>query len=431
MKGGLNFEQTPPLQLPLRFFLSGSAFGILAGLLLAVSGDALASRWTPQMLALTHAFTAGFMLQVMCGALLQVLPVAIGGGVPRPILTGGLVHAAITLGAAALIGGFLSAEPTLYVLAGLLLAGGLVPMSMLGVIKLLRGGGARDVRQGLFLALAALFATVLIGAAMAWARGGWASLQALSLHDLHARWGLAGWGLLLLAGTAYQVVPMFQLTPAYPTWMRGWFAPALFAALLAGMIPGVPGWLANLLAAAGTAVFALATLHVQRQRKRARIDSTFRFWRAAMLIALAAALMVALAPWVELPQWEIAAGMLIMHGGFGAVMIGMLYKIVPFLVWLHLSNQGCRAPLMNQIIPEARMSRHFKIHLLSLGAALSCLWFGALAPLAGLLVAGSYLMLGINLLQALRCYRQSLGEAQPLRSRDREGAINPRNRQAA
>ena len=90
-----------------------------------------------------------------------------------------------------------------------------------------------------------------------------------------------------------------------------------------------------------------------------------------------------------------------------------------------------RAPLMNQIIPEARMSRHFKIHLLSLGAALACLWFGALAPLAGLLVAGSYLMLGINLLQALRCYRQSLGEAQPLRRRDREGAINPRNRQAA
>ena len=42
--------------------------------------------------------------------------------------------------------------------------------------------------------------------------------------------------------------------------------------------------------------------------------------------------MVALAPWVELPQWEIAVGMLIMHGGFGAVMIGMLYKIVPFLV---------------------------------------------------------------------------------------------------
>ena len=148
MKGGLNFEQTPPLQLPLRFFLSGSAFGILAGLLLAVSGDALASRWTPQMLALTHAFTAGFMLQVMCGALLQVLPVAIGGGVPRPILTGGLVHAAITLGAAALIGGFLSAEPTLYVLAGLLLAGGLVPMSMLGVIVAAARGGARDVRQG-------------------------------------------------------------------------------------------------------------------------------------------------------------------------------------------------------------------------------------------------------------------------------------------
>ena len=70
---------------------------------------------------------------------------------------------------------------------------------------------------------------------------------------------------------------------------------------------------------------------------------------------------------------------------------------------------------MNQIIPEARMSRHFKIHLLSLGAALSCLWFGALAPLAGCSWP-AHLMLGINLLWALRCYRQSLGEAQPLQA---------------
>ncbi len=431
MKPGLSFDQTPPLHIPLRFFFSGSAFGIFAGILFAFSGDAFASRWTPQVLALAHALTAGFMLQVMCGALLQLLPVAVGSGLPHPAFTGRLIHGATTLGAAALIGGFITSQPGLYVTAAVLLAGGLAPLILLGAMKLLGTTGSKEVRQGLFLALAALLVTASIGAAMAWARGGWASVQALSLHDLHARWGLAGWGLLLLAGTAYQVVPMFQLTPAYPAWMRRWFAPALFAMLMLGVLPAVPNWLANLLPTVAAAVFAIATLRVQSQRKRPRVDATFRFWRLAMVVTLLAAAMLAVTPWIASPHFEIAIGILILHGGFSAVMVGMLYKIVPFLVWLHLTNQGCRAPLMNQVIAETRMNRHLQLHIAGLGVALVSLWLGALTAPAGLLIAGSYLLLGMNLLQALRCYRSALGEAHPRRSENHGGTINPRNRQAA
>jgi len=431
MKPGLSLDQTPPLHIPLRFFLSGSVFGVFAGLLFAFSGDALASRWTPQMLAITHALTAGFMLQVMCGALLQVLPVVIGSGLPRPAFTGGLIHGAITLGCAALVGGFLTAAPALYATAGLLLAGGLAPLVLLGMRKILSTSGNKEVRQGLFLALAALLVTASIGAAMAWARGGWASVQALSLHDLHARWGLAGWGLLLLAGTAYQVVPMFQLTPAYPTWMRRWFAPALFGALMLGILPAVPDWLTNLLPTIAAAVFAITTLQVQSRRKRARVDSTFHFWRLAMVVTLLVSAMLVLTPWITAPRFQIAIGILILHGGFSSVMVGMLYKIVPFLVWLHLTNKGCRAPLMNQIISEARMTRHLLVHMLGLGAALASLWLGPLTVISGLLVAASYALLGTNLLQAVRCYRTARDEAHPRRSRAREETINPRSRQAA
>jgi hypothetical protein len=37
-------------------------------------------------LALTHLITVGFMLQVMLGAMIQILPVVAGANISRPLL---------------------------------------------------------------------------------------------------------------------------------------------------------------------------------------------------------------------------------------------------------------------------------------------------------------------------------------------------------
>ena len=87
MQALLSFDQSPPLDAPIRFFLTAPAFGILAGLLVLWSGwsgsASFASRWTPHVLALTHLITAGFMLQVMLGAMIQIFPVVAGANMDR------------------------------------------------------------------------------------------------------------------------------------------------------------------------------------------------------------------------------------------------------------------------------------------------------------------------------------------------------------
>ena len=61
----LSFEQSPPLAVPLRFFLTAPLFGVAAGLLLAWGhAEIFASRWTPAALATVHLTTVGFMLQI-------------------------------------------------------------------------------------------------------------------------------------------------------------------------------------------------------------------------------------------------------------------------------------------------------------------------------------------------------------------------------
>src|SRR5574340_1841803 len=93
MAASLSFDQAPPVSGPARFFLTAPLFGIAAGFLLALNdGGLFDSRWQPAALALTHLMTLGFMLLTLCGALLQILPVASGANVWRPRVVAWIVH---------------------------------------------------------------------------------------------------------------------------------------------------------------------------------------------------------------------------------------------------------------------------------------------------------------------------------------------------
>ena len=45
------------------------------------------------------------------------------------------------------------------------------------------------------------------------------------------------------------------------------------------------------------------------------------------------------------------------HGGFGGTITAMLYKIVPFLAWLHLTQAGLKAPNMKKLPPDTPIRR--------------------------------------------------------------------------
>jgi len=159
------------------------------------------------------------------------------------------------------------------------------------------------------------------------------------------------------------------------------------------------------------ALFAGITLSIQRRSKRARFDATQHLWQFAMLSALAACavwLAARIFPngWVT---WPVFCGVLLLFGGFMSVIVGMLYKIVPFLVWLHLQNLGqgrVMAPNMKKIIAEREMSRqmlaHFAACALLLLAVLWPLGFVYPAGLALLVTSGWLLR---NLLSALSVHR--------------------------
>ena len=123
MQGLLSFEKLPPFSAPLRFFLTAPLFSLAAGLLLmAVGPQLLESRWTPGLRAATHLVTVGFMLVVMLGALIQILPVVTGAYLRRPLAIARIVHVGLSAGALLLAAGFYFGIPGLLSGAALVLS---------------------------------------------------------------------------------------------------------------------------------------------------------------------------------------------------------------------------------------------------------------------------------------------------------------------
>ena len=426
MQAILSYDQSPPLTAPFRFFLTAPIFGVLAGLLILWTGpDIFVSRWVPETLALTHLITAGFMLQVMLGALLQILPVIAGANMRNPLRVAGTVHASLTLAALFLAAAFMRFSPHLFKVSALFFTVGVGVFVVAAAFSLRGVPSTSATLRGLKLALGGLFLTVVLGVALTSVLGWSLSLPLLLLTDIHLAWGFIGWGLMLLASVAYVVLPMFQVTPAYPARLERWLAPVLMALLACWSLAYLAdaGVLSTVLAIAllvAAAVFALATLRQQARSKRAQFDASQRGWQLAMWSALgsigvwlAALLVPAVNEW---PAWPLLCGVLLLFGGFTSVIIGMLDKIVPFLVWLHLQNAGrlrgrptVPAPNMKKIIPEIRMQRQLQAHALACALLLLAVfvptWFVYPAGLA-LVVAQAWLL--VNLTSAMRLHRGHL-----------------------
>ena len=417
MQALLSYDRSPPIAAPFRFFLTAPLFGVAAGLLLVMSGpNAFLSRWTPEALALTHLMTAGFMLQVMLGALIQVFPVVAGANLRQPSRVAAITHVSITAGTLLLTAAFLSFRPGLFILAGMsfVVGGGLFVVESIRAVRGLPSTG--PTIGGLKIAVGGLAVTVALGIAMTLGLAGWINLPLLLLADVHLGWGFGVWSLGLLASVAYVVVPMFQITPAYPAAMKHFIAGILCAAMvwsalvLAGI--DVASWAALALVALG-ALFAGLTLHLQRRSKRARFDTNQHCWRVGMLSLLAAALTWAapiffpdMAVW---PGWSGLCAVLLIYGGFVSVINGMLYKIVPFLVWLHLQNLGrglLLAPNMKKVIDERSMHRQMLAHCLTLGLLIAAVFLPeAMSPPAGIAMIVSQAWLGFNLWAAVKVFR--------------------------
>lgn len=413
---GLRLDQAPPIHIPFRHFLTAPWFAVAAGALLYSDGAMfLTSRWSPAALASAHLLAVGFLGQVMIGAMLQMLPVLLGAPVPRVALLGSWSHVLLAAGAALMGIGFLGSGDALRLGAaaaalgfGAFLAGALP--------ALVRARGEMGTRTAMRLAAVALILTVLLGLALIAGLSGWIVLPRIpDWVQAHLYLGLLGWMGLLIVGVAYQIVPMFHVTPSYPRLLTRFLTPLIFLALILASALVVDGrtewshWPLGL-ASLGFALFSGITVGLQVRRARPRLDPTLAHW----WLAAGAALMATAGWWLDAPAELI--GVLVLIGVGTGLTSGMLLKIVPFLAWFHLQSRqvalgrfDVRLPHMNRLVPDRWARWHPLLHGIAL--ALVCMAIPApeLASYGGIALVLSNLWLFGLLLNATIQYSRVSG----------------------
>lgn len=426
MKRVLFFSNSPDLNASLRFFINAPVFLLLAAGLLWWSGDsALESRWTPEVLALTHILTLGVIASAMIGALLQILPVATSVKIPHTRLTAAVVHAALTSGTVFLALGFMSAQAAITRAAFVLLSvafGWLLVAVAVGFWsqRHTRTMGSEPLFRSAQLALLALVITITLGIALLSVRAWGTRLSIPGVTDIHGAWGLLGWVGLLLAGVTFKVIPVFQSTELYPRSIMRLLAPSVFmllvlwSALTLWLPHGIdwPVMVMGFLLGVMYCVYAGISLRLLLTRKRRTPDTTTRFWLVAMG-SFVACLPVWL--WSRLdgdPRIAVTLGILIIVGVAVSAINGMLYKIIPILLWNHaqmpLKAASPLVPKVKDILPDSIAVNQFWIQLLALLFLLLASQWPALFTYPGALASiVSALWLARNMWSAFQIYQRA------------------------
>ncbi|MDP1785526.1 MAG: hypothetical protein Q8K81_08900, partial [Sulfuricurvum sp.] len=210
---------------------------------------------------------------------------------------------------------------------------------------------------------------------------------------------------------AFQVIEMFYVTTPYSKWCKRNGFRIIAASLTlktVWLFLALPYlWLFDLILAALLTGFVVTTLHRLRERKRRVSDVSIWFWNTGMVLLLFSLMAHAGYLWSSKTEFETTA--LIAFSLFSlSVILGMMSKIVPFLVWFHLSSSGyIDTPIMSNIIPAQRNKALYILFVFTLLFALGSPFYPLFLSVAG----GSFFLLfgllGVNLIRAVRLYQHT------------------------
>ena len=409
-QGGLSLEQAPPISVVLRFFITGAIFGILGGVTMLLFGETVLEPQNREALILTHLLALGVMASFMLGALFQMLPVIAGVVLPTPTKKAMFVHSTFTTGLCVLLYAFWNNTQSAYLTAAVLLGISLIYTVWIMLYQLFKLKNHSSSSKGMLFALlgflfALFFALYLLSALGGLHEGS----NYIRIKEAHYAFALFGWVALLIVSISFQVVEMFYVTPAYTKAITGYFTTAIFALLL--LKPALlfansdRTFFIDIAIALLFILYAAVTIHRLYKRRRPTSDATVWFWRFGMGM-----LIVTMILWIAQHFTELETLNKLSYGTFAffalSIVFAMTYKIVPFLVWFHLSNQGyMKAPLMHDIIHPKRVKLHFYLHIKLLIVWLIGFIYPLFFQLAGIVAIASFGWLLYHLGYAVYLYR--------------------------
>jgi hypothetical protein len=238
----------------------------------------------------------------------------------------------------------------------------------------------------------------------------------ISAMHAHAHLGGIGFFTMLIVGVSYKLIPMFTLSEIQKP-LRAGLSVALLNLGLAGSFITILLQSPWKLAFAAVVVLALALYGIElaailRARKRRALDWGLKMFLTAVAGLAPLCLLALVLSWPGLPlnaftgQLENLYGFLGLVGVISFALIGMLYKIIPFLVWFGIYSKKvglAKVPALADLYSEHLQIAGYFTFVFGLAAAsIGILAANGIAVcIGGSLLAASIATLLLNVIRML------------------------------
>lgn len=342
----------------LPFYVYAACSFLVATIFLLTSTEAFKGHYFhPHILAITHTMALGWGTMIILGASHQLVPVLIESKLYSNILAY-LSFILAAIGIPLLVYGFYVFDMRWPAQWG----GWLVVMAILAYMINIAVSMVKSKHESVhavfvFTATTWLCFTAILGLAQVY---NFTSilLPESSLHylTLHAHAGIIGWFLLLIIGVASRLIPMFLISKYSNVRLLWWIYALINGALLIFVILFLyPGREALLFIPVITVFIAISLFiyycyWAYKKRIRKQVDEQVKLSLISVVMLLLPVLFLILViVTLILTSGEqlnliISYGFIIFFGWITAIIMGMTFKTLPFIVWNkvyhHLSGLG-------------------------------------------------------------------------------------------
>ncbi|HTM67224.1 MAG TPA: hypothetical protein VL093_12930 [Flavipsychrobacter sp.] len=360
-------QQTTSYKVVLPFYVFGAISFLTAATLLLLNTDIFHQHYFhPHTLAITHIMALGWGTMIILGASHQLLPVLIEGKLDSNLFAY-LTFIFTAIGIPFLAIGFYIFHTGWVLQTGAVLVNLGVVCYLTNVISSVYASKKHDVHAWFMMAASLwLFSTTFFGLLLVFNFS--RSLlpeSSVAYLSIHAHLGLIGWFLLMVIGVASRLIPMFLISK-YTNDKRLWLIFTLINASLISFIvfkvmDSEPGfyYISLLSTLMAIVFFGSYCRKAYKVRIRKNVDQQMKISLlsvAQMLVPVVALIIVlALLPADKHPNIVLLYGFCIFFGWITAIILGMTFKTLPFIVWnkvYHEKAHGNKTPAPKDMFSE-------------------------------------------------------------------------------
>ncbi len=403
---GLSLDQAPPISVPFRFFLSAPIFGVLISFVLFFAPfSEISNQYSHFAIGLIHLFTLGILSMIIFGAMQQMMPVLAGAIIKKPRLFANVVHSSLVLGTLFLSFSFIFEIKNLLFIGVIFLAIAFLTFFIMSIKLLFNVKFLTSTVKAMRLFSLAGLITLFLGLYLAFSHINLSfSENYYIVVFLHILFALFGFALLLIMGVSFQVIPMFYVALDFPKFVQNKMPLILFILLFVSAVflyLGINFLILKIIFVTLIINFCFYGLKSLNNRRRPVFDATLWYWKFSL-----SSLIISMIIWLfNFFESNYILAIVFAFGFLYSLLQGMVYKIIPFLSWFHLSSKGYfKLPTIREFIDEKYIKIHFFVHLVSIIFFILSYFENNLIYISSTLFLISNILFFINCLNAVKKY---------------------------